>query len=293
MKELKQILLKAVGVFLVLGLTGCGLENSTNKESANKESPSQQISESDTIKPEKEKTVADGLQREVGTEQEILLATVVELEEQSVIVKVEKEEWGTENRVRIGKNEVVSEEGMPKLLFGDLIQIFYNLCVKETYPAQLGTIFAVYRQEEQESDIKTVENSRQYASIKLQLPSDWDYEMIPAEHEKPNQTDTVSNFGICFFPAQETEMRLELVYWADNFGICGTGVTEEEVDFENGMKARQYTETIEGNLWITLVYQDLPGTYVLSGGIPEELWEKYQPAVMEILGQAEFGTGKE
>ena len=88
-------------------------------------------------------------------------------------------------------------------------------------------------------------------------------------------------------------MKLELLYWVNGIGICGTGVTIEKVNFQNGMTATQYTETIEGTTWVTLVYRDLPGTYALSGSVPKELWEKYKPAVMEILEQAEFGTGKE
>ena len=223
--------------------------------------------------------------------QESFLATVVEIEEQAVIVEAVKGEWGLKDPIRIKKNEVISEEGMPKLEVGDLIQIVYNGDVMETYPAQLGKIFAVYLQNERDSGIKTAEYGYQYANIKLQLPKDWEYEIIPAEQE--DGTDIIQNFGICFFPEEETEMKLELLYWVNGIGICGTGVTIEKVNFQNGMTATQYTETIEGTTWVTLVYRDLPGTYALSGSVPKELWEKYKPAVMEILEQAEFGTGKE
>lgn len=141
-------------------------------------------------------------------------------------------------------------------------------------------LYGVEKETEWESlDVILAEYYTSSASIQLQLPSDWEYEI----------KNSGQRYGIRFWPKEEMDFKLDLLYWETQIGMCGTGVTIEEVIFSNGMKATQYTEKIEGILWFTMIYQDLPGTYVVSGQVPEELWEKYKTVVMEILETAELG----
>lgn len=229
--------------------------------------------------------------------QEFFQAVVIENKDKTILVEVLTGEWNLSGQVRIGKNNVISANEMSEFQVGDIVQIVYNGYVLETYPAQLGTVFDIYKVGETEdfqnsltsqTEKEAVEYHYQYANLSLQIPADWEYEIVPAEQ---TEEDSNRTFGIRFWPMEEREFQLELFYWMDGIGLCGTGVTIDKIDFQNGMKATRYRESSDGKLWFTMIYQDLPGTYAVSGNVPETLWEKYEKTVMEILESAELGKG--
>lgn len=238
----------------------------------------------------------DGVFLEEGSEREFFQAVVIEVEEEAFLVETleGEEKWNSSVQIRIGKKEIISFEKVSELKVGDIVQIVFNGNIMETYPAQLGTVFAVNKVGEiedfQHSQIEmlTAEYHYQYANMLLQLPADWEYEIVPAEQMEENSNRT---FGIRFWPMADLDFQLELFYWMDGIGLCATGVTIEKIDFDNKMAATKFTETIDGKLWITIVYQNLPGTYVVSGTVPEKLWEKYEETLMEILESTELGKG--
>ena len=124
-------------------------------------------------------------------------------------------------------------------------------------------------------------------SMSLVLPEGWEYEVQTKEMKA--REDGLVLCGIDFWPSEHPEMRLELGYWPDRIGMCGTGVTIEDVDFGGGLSAVRYTETIDGKVWLTLIYDHLGEreySFVLQGDIDDILWEQYEAEIMDIAGTA-------
>ena len=124
-------------------------------------------------------------------------------------------------------------------------------------------------------------------SLSLVIPEGWEYEVQTKEMKAGK--DGLVLCAIDFWPSEHPEARLEFGYWPDRIGMCGTGVTIEQVDFGGGLSAWRYTETIDGTVWITLIYDHVgerPYSFVLRGDIGEVLWEQYEAEIMDIAGTA-------
>lgn len=144
--------------------------------------------------------------------------------------------------------------------------------------------------DEQESETKQnaaessnkVDYSYKNIYMSIDLPQDWDSEIQTAEEMEKQEGMTLC--GIDFWSKENPELKFELGYWADGIGMCGTGVKIEEISFDNGLSATQYTESIQGTLWLTIIYDlEGDGAFVVQGDIPEELWTDHQEEVMELL----------
>lgn len=124
-------------------------------------------------------------------------------------------------------------------------------------------------------------------SLSLVIPEGWEYEVQTKEMKA--REDGLVLCGIDFWPSEHPEMRLEFGYRPDRIGMCGTGVTIEQVDFGSGLSAWRYTETIDGTLWLTLIYDHVGEreySFVLQGDIGEALWAQYETQIMDIAGTA-------
>lgn len=135
---------------------------------------------------------------------------------------------------------------------------------------------------EQQKDTIAVEYSYEYANMRLDLPTDWGYDIMTAE-------ESVDYFGIQFWPNDEPAMTINLSYHINGIGLCGTGVTFEEISFENGLTAIKCTEGTDDRFWIFLIYHDTPGAYAVECSTSKDLWSKYENDIMSILESVEIG----
>lgn len=69
----------------------------------------------------------------------------------------------------------------------------------------------------------------------LDLPEGWSWEQV-----SDNGTDKTE--GIRFYKTDDPTVSYTLLCWTGGYGICGTGVTSEELTLANGMKVWQHTE---------------------------------------------------
>ena len=101
------------------------------------------------------------------------------------------------------------------------------------------------------------------AHIVCLLPTDWKWEADAI-------TEDAYALGISFWPENETEGRLRLQYYPTGFGVCGTGLEEEEIAFASGLTGlvgyydgrkawsfigfypeyRDYALTVDGAAWV-------------------------------------------
>lgn len=120
-----------------------------------------------------------------------------------------------------------------------------------------------------------------YISLKLTLPEGWDWQTDPAED---------GTEGILFWDGEKPDQRFRLSAWPDGFGMCGTGVDFSEVTLASGA---QLTEAREGDRWIILIFDGVPGSYTVrpqGGTLNSTVWDaKWREQILTILDTAELG----
>ena len=146
-------------------------------------------------------------------------------------------------------------------------------------------------QPEKQMPGQTAAYSCGYANMTVTLPEGWDYEIVEAGPELLSGTED-GRFGITFRPEEKPEMVVSLQYSTQKIGLCGTGVTFEDVQLKNGRKATKCTSGESGRrFWFCLLYTDAPGNYMAEGSFSRADWAAYGETAMEILTSAKLGAG--
>lgn len=137
---------------------------------------------------------------------------------------------------------------------------------------------------------ETVEYSHEDIYLSLTIPDGWDYKVKTAEEME--KYDGLTICTVEFWPKAYPETVFTLSY-ETFFGICGTGVTQEEFAWESGISGWRYTEEIEDTLWLTMTFinpqddtrdgEKLSGTYCLMASPKLAVWDEIQPEFEEIV----------
>ena len=125
-----------------------------------------------------------------------------------------------------------------------------------------------------------------YVDMALTIPEGWQWESV--------QDKSMNTEGIRFRKTDDKAVSFELLCWRGGYGICGTGVTSEEITLANGMKVWQHTEenTEKGTMLMAdIFFEDMPGSYVASPSetMTTEVWNANRDALLSILGTAQIG----
>lgn len=236
----------------------------------------------------------------------VLRARVLSVESGSMLVEpVEgSAELASADRISVTLEHMAPS---PEPQAGDIVEITYNGEILESYPAQLGAVYGITVAEQAEKQASELpeEAPKQpdpeeparaeygYADVymALDIPAGWDYEIHT--REETEQEDGQTTCSIDFWPQEEPELVFELAYWPW-FGMCGTGVTIEELTLPNGLTAWKYTEESDGVVWLTVVmeYPQSEGAYVISASPEKVMWERYEAAFLDILESVEVGPAE-
>ena len=135
--------------------------------------------------------------------------------------------------------------------------------------------------------VTTAEFTHGYVDMALQLPEGWSWETV-----SDNGSDKTE--GIRFYKTADTAVSYTLLCWTGGYGICGTGVTSEELTLANGMKVWQHTEedTEKGTMVMAdIFFEDAPGSYVASpyDTMTTEVWNANRDELLNILGTVQLG----
>ena len=126
-----------------------------------------------------------------------------------------------------------------------------------------------------------------YVDMALTIPEGWQWEAV--------QRSGTTTEGIRFWKTDDKALDFELLCWRNGYGICGTGVTTQELTLSGGQKVWQHTEAAGDNLWVNIAFQDTPGSYVCmpdpSGVMDSAAWDACRDTVLAILGTARIGRG--
>lgn len=130
---------------------------------------------------------------------------------------------------------------------------------------------------------ETAEYTSGYVDITMTIPEGWQWESV--------QDKSMNTEGIRFRKTDDKAVSFELLCWRGGYGICGTGVTSEELTLSGGQMVWQHTEENNGNLWLNLSFEKTPGDYVCApvGTLTKETWDNCRDEVLAILGTAQFG----
>lgn len=121
--------------------------------------------------------------------------------------------------------------------------------------------------------------------VALTIPDGWWWETLEEEGQS----------GLRFGKTGERSVAFRLTCWLDGYGICGTGVTEQDLTLSGGQRAWQYTEGSQGTIWVNIAFQGVPGSYVCmpddDGVMGSAAWDGCRDEVLAILGTAQIGRG--
>ncbi len=142
-----------------------------------------------------------------------------------------------------------------------------------------------------ETKTVTAEYRDHYAGITMEIPEDWEFAVID-EIQMTDDPDIIGRGGIEFWPEDQPDARMGLYYYAKPYGICGTGVTTEKMEFTSGHKATLYWEELGESSYAYVFYKDTPGEYLFEAHyIPTEFWQTERETILAILDTAVVGDG--
>ena len=123
-----------------------------------------------------------------------------------------------------------------------------------------------------------------YVDLALTLPEGWKWEAV--------QNKSGGTEGVRFWSPEEKALDFRLQCWTKGFGMCGTGVTSEELTLPGGQTVWEYTEEGPEGLWLNICFVGTPGDYVLQptgGTLDRDTWEACRDTLLAILDTARFG----
>ena len=106
----------------------------------------------------------------------------------------------------------------------------------------------------------TAEYTHGFVDMALELPEGWSWETVSDDGDSKTE-------GIRFYKTDDTTVSYTLLCWTGGYGICGTGVTSEELTLAGGQKVWQHTEqnTEKGTMGMAdISFKDTPGSYVAA-----------------------------
>ena len=118
------------------------------------------------------------------------------------------------------------------------------------------------------------------ASIVLSLPENWAWNLID------ENADETPDGGICFYPEDDPTADT-VVRITKGFGVCGTGLTTEQITLAGGNKVTSYAW--DGNEPSLYCFHDAPGEYLAELSLDDEQRKEYYDTVMQILASAQLG----
>lgn len=122
-----------------------------------------------------------------------------------------------------------------------------------------------------------------YGEISLSVPDGWRWETYPADSGQ----SIMGMYGIRFSPEEAADGYIELTY-TDGFGVCGTGLKEEETTIAGQPAAIGTYDNLK--YWDFIAFhEDYRGIVALTYGV-EDWWETYSGQVMDILDTLSFDT---
>lgn len=125
-----------------------------------------------------------------------------------------------------------------------------------------------------------------YVNISMELPEGWEWESVEASDCDGEPPMTV---GFSFWKTDEPALCFSFRCWLEGFGMCGTGVDFTDVNGIHNLTLAE--EQGQDGVCVDLIFNDVAGSYVVSGAIPNDLWEEYRNTVVGMVDEAIVAEG--
>lgn len=125
-----------------------------------------------------------------------------------------------------------------------------------------------------------------YVNICMPLPDGWEWEpteMSDGDGEPPYYV------GFNFWKTDIPDLCFTFECWPQGFGMCATGVKFTEVNGKYDLTLAE--EQGIGVVAVTILFNDVPGSYVIGGSIPNDLWAQYRDEVVKLVDDATVAEG--
>ena len=117
--------------------------------------------------------------------------------------------------------------------------------------------------------------------LRVTLPEGWTWEQAGGTQE-----GTV----YALYPESDPAFKVELHYWPQRFGMCGTGVTFEDFSLPDGKTATLATEQIGEELMWTLILPESPDSFTIQFVASNALYEAHRAELELLLSTLQQGV---
>ena len=117
--------------------------------------------------------------------------------------------------------------------------------------------------------------------LRVTLPEGWTWEQAAG---------TVDGTVYGLWPETDPAFKLELHYWPQRFGMCGTGVTFEDFSLPDGKTATLATEQIGEELMWTLILPESPDSFTIQFVASNALYEAHRAELELLLSTLQQGV---
>lgn len=117
--------------------------------------------------------------------------------------------------------------------------------------------------------------------LRVTLPQGWTWEQAAGV-----QSGTV--YGL--WPEDDMDFRVELRFWPERFGMCGTGVSFQDYSLPDGQKATLAYERINEDFCWTLILPESPDSFTIQFVAPYALYESHRAELELLLGSIQQGV---
>lgn len=132
------------------------------------------------------------------------------------------------------------------------------------------------------TEIVTLDGISSY--LRLTLPEGWTWEQAAGTQE-----GTV--YGL--YPEKDPAFKVELHYWPQRFGMCGTDVSFEDFSLPDGKTATLATEQMGEELMWTLILPESPDSFTIQFVAPNTLYESHRAELELLLSTLQQGVKAE
>ena len=120
--------------------------------------------------------------------------------------------------------------------------------------------------------------------LRVTLPEGWTWEQA-----KGKMDGTV----YVLYPEKDPDFKVELRFWPDGFGMCGTGVTFSEYSLPNGQDATVATEMLGERMSWILILPESPDAFTIQFDADPALYEAHRAELELMLGTIQQGVRAE
>lgn len=120
--------------------------------------------------------------------------------------------------------------------------------------------------------------------LRVTLPEGWTWEQAGG---------TVDGTVYALYPENDPAFKVEMHWWPDGFGMCGTGVTFTEYSLPNGQQATIAYEMIGESMCWTLILPESPDAFTIQFTADMAVYEAHRAELELMLGTIQQGVRAE